>query len=171
MLVAMTDRPVLFASYAGVLGGAERMLLDVTTRLDIPLTIACPEGALADAVRRAGLQHSALKPRPLRSRPHHLFGLAYELAKHRGTLVAWGARTVLAASMLPRPRFVAVHHDLYPRPAIRGAVRAATRRASITVATSRTIAAQLPNATVIHPGVDLAAYQPTPLPDGPPHAV
>ena len=57
----MTDRPVLFASYSGLLGGAERVLLDCATRLDRPLVIACPDGPLADAVRTARLHHVPIK--------------------------------------------------------------------------------------------------------------
>jgi glycosyltransferase involved in cell wall biosynthesis len=176
----MTDRPVLFASYSGLLGGAERMLLDCATRLDRPALIACPDGPLADAVHTARLDHAPLKTRPLRTRPRHLFGLTYELTRQQrehdpAVTVAWGARAVLAAAMLTKLRrrpLLAVHHDLYPRPAIRGAVRAATRRADATAATSAAIAAQLPGeAVVIHPGVDLRAFTPSPLPAVPPRAL
>jgi glycosyltransferase involved in cell wall biosynthesis len=176
----MTDRPVLFASYAGVLGGAERMLLDCARRLQRPTVIACPDGPLADAIEQARLRHAALKARPLRTRPQHLFGLTYELTRRErelqpAVIVAWGARTILAAAMMTkrgRPPLLAVHHDLYPKPAIRGAVRAATRRADATAATSHAIAAQLPGGVVvIHPGVDLDAFTPTPAPPGPPQAL
>ena len=118
-----------------------------------------------------------LKARPLRTRPHHLFGLTYELTQRErehdpAVIVAWGARAILAAAMMTkrrRPPLLAVHHDLYPKPAIRGAVRAGTRRADATAAASQAIAAQLPgDVVVIHPGVDLAAFTPSPLPPGPP---
>ena len=58
MLVADMTAPVLFASYSGLLGGAERVLLDCAARLPRPAVIACPEGALADAARAAGLRHA-----------------------------------------------------------------------------------------------------------------
>jgi glycosyltransferase involved in cell wall biosynthesis len=167
----MTDRPVLFASYSGLLGGAERMLLDCATRLERPVTVACPPGPLAAAL---ATMHAELKPRPLRTRPHHLFGLGLELSRLAPDhlLIAWGARTTLAAALSRRRPFVAVHHDLYPRPAVRGAVRAATRRAKVTAAASQAIADQLPGeVAVIHPGVDLDAITPTPLPSGPPQAL
>ena len=62
----MSGAPPLIVSYAGVLGGAERVLLDCATRLGEPVVIACPEGGLAEAVRAAGLEHAPLPERPLR---------------------------------------------------------------------------------------------------------
>ncbi|MGH2950288.1 MAG: hypothetical protein ACRDPC_29150, partial [Solirubrobacteraceae bacterium] len=64
----MTAGPVLIVSYSGVLGGAERVLLDCATRLGSPVAIACPEGPLAAAVRDAGLDHEPLLERLLRLR-------------------------------------------------------------------------------------------------------
>src|ERR687887_848178 len=52
---AMAAGPVLFVSYSGVLGGAERILVDAATRAGLPAIVACPEGALATAARAAGL--------------------------------------------------------------------------------------------------------------------
>src|SRR4051794_22902973 len=184
MLEAMTDRPVLFVAYSGVLGGAERVLLDVVTRLERPAVIACPEGPLADAIRTARLPHTPIKARSPRLTPlalGHLFGLTYELTQRArehdpAAIVAWGSRATMAAAMMTRRRrapLLAVHHDLYPRPAVRGAVRAATRRADATAAASHAIAKSLgvEDVAVIHPGVDLDAYTPAPLPDGPPRAL
>jgi glycosyltransferase involved in cell wall biosynthesis len=85
-------------------------------------------------------------------------------------LVAWGARAVIAAAPLRRP-VVAVHHDLH-HGAVRTVVRAATRRADRVAAASQAIADELGmRAAVLHFGVDLDAFTPTPLPDGPPHAL
>src|SRR4051812_29512868 len=155
MLVApMTDRdrrPVLFASYSGLLGGAERVLLDAATRLGRPLVVACPEGPLAERLRAAGLPHAPLASRDLRLGPAHaagLLGLARELGTlsrrhHAAALVAWGARAVLAAALLPRsvrPPLLAVPHDLLPRPTVRAAVRTATRRSDAVAAASAAIA-------------------------------
>ena len=42
-------------SYSGVLGGAERVLLEVASGLEEPPLIACPPGPLADAARAAGV--------------------------------------------------------------------------------------------------------------------
>src|SRR3954470_2622988 len=88
---------VLFASYAGVLGGAERVLLDCVTRLERPLAVACPDGPLAAALRDAGGEHLPLKERPLRRGARHVFGLARELGAvpNPDVLVAWGARATM----------------------------------------------------------------------------
>jgi glycosyltransferase involved in cell wall biosynthesis len=172
----MTDRPVLFASYSGLLGGAERVLLDCATRLERPVQIACPDGPLAEA---AGAAHVPLRERPLRRGPRHaaaLFGMARELSKlPAAALVAWGARATMAAALLPkrsRPPLLAIHHDLHRSAAVRGAVRATTRRADAVAAASHAIARELRlDASVLHPGVNLDAFTPAPLPDGPPHAL
>src|SRR5262245_26670669 len=57
MLVPVMTGPILFASYSGLLGGAERVLLDCAARLPRPAVIACPEGPLAQAAQAAGLRH------------------------------------------------------------------------------------------------------------------
>jgi glycosyltransferase involved in cell wall biosynthesis len=164
---------IVFATYSGVLGGAERVLLDCVTRLESPLRVACPPGPLADALQAAGIEHVPLKDRGLRKSAAGTLGLAYELTRLRPkTLVAWGAKAVMAASAVPGARTIAVHHDLFPSPALRGAVRATTRRADVVVAASQAIADELRlPATILHPGVDLEAFTPTPLPDGPPRAL
>src|SRR4051794_29623645 len=101
MLVApVRDRPILFATYSGLLGGAERVLLDCATRIPRPLLVACPEGPLAAAVRAAGLRHAPVAERPLRLGPAHaagLLGFARELRRleHPAALVAWGARATM----------------------------------------------------------------------------
>jgi glycosyltransferase involved in cell wall biosynthesis len=168
----MTD-PVLFASYSGVFGGAERVLLDCVTRLQRPLRVACPPGPLADRLRAAGVEHVPLRDRGLRRSATGTLGLAYELTRLRPRiLVAWGARTVMGAAAVPARRRIAVHHDLFASPALRGAVRATTRRADVVVAASRVIADELGlDAAILHPGVDLEAFAPTPLPGGPPRAL
>jgi glycosyltransferase involved in cell wall biosynthesis len=163
---------IVFASYSGLLGGAERVLLDCATRLERPLAIACPPGPLADA---AGALHVPLRERPLRLGLRHaagLVGMARELARIEAELlVAWGARATLAAALLRRP-VLAVHHDLHRNAAVRAAVRAATRRADGVAAASHAIADELRmSAAVLHPGVDLATFLPTPPPDGPPRAL
>lgn len=173
MLGGVSDEPILFAAYAGVLGGAERVLFDCVTRLDHPLTVACPPGPLADELNKAGVTHVPLKDRGLKRSAAGTFGLAYELTKLKPkTLVAWGAKAVMAAALVPRTKIVAVHHDLFPSPALRGAVRATTKRARTVVAASQAIADELNvKATILHPGVDLNVFTPTPIPPGPPKAL
>jgi glycosyltransferase involved in cell wall biosynthesis len=68
MLVAVMTAPVLFASYSGLLGGAERVLLDCATRLPRPAVVACPEGPLAEAARAASLRHVGVAAGTLRLR-------------------------------------------------------------------------------------------------------
>jgi glycosyltransferase involved in cell wall biosynthesis len=178
---AMSDSPTLIVSYSGVLGGAERILLDCATRLSSPAVVACPEGALAAAVRAAGLAHAPLPERPLRVGTAHARGLAALARDVRAlcgqrrprALVAWGARAVLATAPLPgRPPLLAVHMDLLPRRGIGAAVRWATRRADGVVAASEAIAtAVAAPATILRPGVDLARFAATPAPDGAPRAL
>jgi glycosyltransferase involved in cell wall biosynthesis len=177
------ERPVLLLAYAGVLGGAERVLLDCATRLPRPALVACPDGALAAAAEAAGLAVVRLPQRTLRRGPAHAAGLialardARRLeARHRpAVLVAWGARAGLAVAPLPRdtPRVV-VHHDLLEHRAVAAAVRAADRRADAVVAASHAVARRLrrPDATVLHPGVDLERFHPGPMPPAaPPRAL
>lgn len=197
----MTGARLLIVSYSGLLGGAERVLLDCATRLPNgpredqilrasepgPVIVACPDGALATAVRAAGLAHARLAERPLRLRgarvahARALGALAREIVALSGghrpdVLVAWGARAVLAAALVPRdrrPPVLAVHHDLLASRAVAAAVRAASRRADGVVAASQAIArAVAPGAAVLHPGVDLDAFAPAQLPDPePPRAL
>src|SRR3954462_162581 len=68
MLIADRTAPALFASSAGLLGGAERVLLDCATRLPRPAVVACPEGPLADAGRAAGLPRAGVSAGALRLR-------------------------------------------------------------------------------------------------------
>ena len=135
----MTDRPVLFASYSGVLGGAERVLLDCVTRLERPVAVACPEGPLADALRAAGIAHVRRSPSGrcgsgLRHAARDLFGLARELAaaRSRASLVAWGARGRCSPRRCSRRAAAVARRP--PRPACSPAPRApcAPRRAAPT---------------------------------------
>src|SRR5919197_2988744 len=180
--------PALFVSYSGLLGGAERILLDVAQGLDETPTVACPEGPLAAAAREAGLHVLALRERPLevRASAHHraaaplrIAALGRELravvrALQPDGVFAWGMRAGLAAATLgrDRPPLVFQHNDLLPGPAIARAVRAASRRADVTLALSRCIADDLgPGVRVLHPGLDLERFAPTPLPGGPPEVL
>jgi glycosyltransferase involved in cell wall biosynthesis len=184
----MGGRPIVFLSYSGLLGGAERVLLDCATRLGRPALVACPEGPLAAAARAAGLAVAPLAERPLRLRGGpgvalgHLRGLAglardaRALARRHdpAALVAWGARAVLAAAPLRGgPPLLAVHHDLLRRGPVGAAVRAASRRAAGVAAASEAVARGLPGPVlVIRPGVDLEAWTPAPpTPADPPRAL
>src|SRR3954453_14313160 len=159
---------IVIASYSGLFGGAERVLYDCATRIRQPVAVMCPEGPLARALKAAGVAHEPIPERTLRRGPAHLAGLlgmARDLRAHE-RLVASGARAVLAASLARRP-FVAVHHDLIDWPVL----RAATRRADASLAASQAIADVVGAKIVLHPGVDLDAYTPAPLPARPPRAL
>ena len=172
----MGGRPVLFLSYAGVLGGAERVLLDCATRLDRPAVVACPEGPLAAAARSAGLAVEPIPDRSLRMRGARagaaaaLAGLARDARRaarrHEPAVVAaWSARAVLACA----PRSAGGRARRPPRPAAvgrrrrRGAARdprAAARRRRL--ARDRRATCARRGVTVLHPGVDLARFAPAP---------
>lgn len=172
----MAGPPVLFVSYSGVFGGAEKVLLDCVTRLERRVEVACPDGPLAARLREAGVGHVPVRTRPLRVSPAHaagVIGLAHDVRSRRPAfVVAWGARAVLAAALARRP-WLAVHHDLLSPP-VRTVVRAATRRADAVAATSHAIARDVASGTrvsILHPGVDLDQFKPRPAPAGPPRAL
>ena len=171
---------VLFVSYSGLLGGAERLLLDAASGLEAPPALACPEGPLAERARDGGLTVLAIRERPLALRGRRPGALLDLLAFRREVagigdalkpdlVVAWGMRAALAA---PGPRIVFQHNDLLPSRAIARAVRLAARRASTVIAASEAISRDLGLAGthVIHPGVDLDRFDPTPA-TGPPEAL
>jgi glycosyltransferase involved in cell wall biosynthesis len=180
----MPRRPVLLLSAAGVLGGAERVLLDWARAIERPVLLACPHGPLSDAARDAGLDAVELADRRLQRRgrtvraARDLAGLAGEIAQlartHRpAVVVASGQRPLLAAAApLAGARLLALLHDLPPAGPAGAPLRAATARADAIVATSGAVARagdprakRLARTTVIHPGVDAAAWA---LPDPPP---
>jgi GT2 family glycosyltransferase/glycosyltransferase involved in cell wall biosynthesis len=188
MVGSLAPLPALFVSYAGVLGGAERLLLDVAGGLADTPTLACPPGELADRARSNGLHVIELRERPLELRaslrdrvatPLRIAAHAREvrtLVRHLepDLLIAWGMRPLLAAAVLrgSRPPLLFQHNDLLPSPLVGRAVRAAARRADAVCAPSESIASDLGvPARVIHPGVDLRRFQPAPPPDGPPEVL
>jgi len=194
---AMGVRPLLFVSYSGVLGGAERILLDGATRLGEPVVLVCPDGPLAAQAHAAGLLVEPTPPRPLRLRAgpaaaaRHaagLAGLARDTARASRrhaprAVIAWGARAILASALRRGgPPLLAVHNDLIGGGPVAAAVRRTTARADRVAALSHAIAADVARAparprepdparageiAVLHPGVDLDAWHPAPVPDGP----
>jgi N-acetylglucosaminyl-diphospho-decaprenol L-rhamnosyltransferase len=196
-LARLADRaravPALFVSYSGLLGGAERILLDVAAGMDEMPSLACPEGPLAERAREAGLHVFVLRERRLELRagardriyaPLRLAAHARELralvdALRPEVVFAWGMRAALAAAALPRrrrPALVFQHNDLLPGPAVARAVRAAARRSDAVIALSRCIARDLDpggelGVAVIPPGVDLDRFRPAPPADGPPEVL
>jgi N-acetylglucosaminyl-diphospho-decaprenol L-rhamnosyltransferase len=176
--------PVLAVSYSGLLGGAERLLLDVAQGLPEPPLVACPPGRLADAARARGLGVFELRERSLELRrsardrltaPARIAGQAAEvrslLASARpDALVAWSMRAGMScAAAAPRVPLMFQHNDLLPGPLVARAVRAAAGRADLVVAVSHCVARDLDpegrlgvGARVIHPGIDLDRFHPRP---------
>ena len=62
-----TSKSALFVSYTSLVGGAERILLDCATTLE-NTSVACPEGPLADELRRSGTRVVTLRGRRLERR-------------------------------------------------------------------------------------------------------
>jgi N-acetylglucosaminyl-diphospho-decaprenol L-rhamnosyltransferase len=177
---------LIAASYSGVLGGAERLLLDVAGGLPEPPELALPEGPLAEEARARGLGVFELRERSLALRartrdrvtaPLRLAGHAVELraliaSAQPDAVIAWGMRTGLAMSAAlvggrPLPMMLH-HHDLLPGPFVGRAMRAAAVRASLVVALSECVARDLdpggalgPRLQVVRPGVDLDRFRPS----------
>jgi N-acetylglucosaminyl-diphospho-decaprenol L-rhamnosyltransferase len=174
----------LAVTYPGVLGGAERTLLDFTRGLPGGLVLACPEGALAERARAEGVGVIELPARPLELRGglNERLGATRALAGHArdvrrlvrevgpDLLIAWGMRTAIvapaaAAAIDRRPAVVARHVDFLPGPAVGRLVRASMARADRVSVNSWAVARELdPDGAlgdrleVIPPGIDLAAY-------------
>jgi glycosyltransferase involved in cell wall biosynthesis/GT2 family glycosyltransferase len=174
---------VLMISYSGLVGGAERALIDVAPALEGERCLACPEGQLADAARLAGIRVLPLADRPLELRGSlvraalRLLGFRREVRALARDLdpslvVASGMRPALALLLpAPAPPVVFAHHDLLPGRVLGALVRAAAARAALVVVPSRTVADDLGRAAVVvHPGVDVDRF-PVAEPTQPPHAV
>ena len=98
--------PTVAVSYSGLLGGGERLLLDMADGLPDPPLIACPAGPLADAARGRGLGVFELRPRSLALRnsafdrvaaPARVAAQGSEVraltaSLRPGLLIAWGMR-------------------------------------------------------------------------------
>lgn len=184
---------ILFASYSGEFGGAERLLIQFAGAFEGRCCIACPEGLLADAARAAGFTAFPLRRRSLALRGGlgawlsaalrlHAHGSELRrLAEDLGAeaVIAWGMRPALAL-LLPRPRWgrpvVFQHNDLLPDGVVGRAVRLAAARADRCVALSRAIASDLDpsgrvGVTVVHPGVDVGRFEGRGSPVSPPEAL
>jgi glycosyltransferase involved in cell wall biosynthesis len=177
----------LVVSYSPLLGGAERILLDLAPALG-RAALACPPGPLADAVVEAGLESRELRPRRLELRrsardrlgaPLRIAAQARELRRLLGDsgpdwVVAWNMRAAMSASLARGrggPPLLFQHNDFLPAGPAARAVRAAARRAEIISALSRAVARDLDpegrlgdRLVVSHPGVDLERFPRHPLP-------
>jgi len=167
---------VLFVSYSGAFGGSEQVLLDCAAATGGEPLLACPDGALAQRARAAGITVLCLPIRALDLRAGAAARLRAgpQLAAHarelRGLVrdvdpaltVAWGMRSALAALALPRSAPLAVsQQDFLPGALIARGVRAAAARAVAVFVPSASVAADLDpegrlgrRLHVIAPGVD-----------------
>jgi N-acetylglucosaminyl-diphospho-decaprenol L-rhamnosyltransferase len=173
----------LAVTYAPLLGGAERTLLDFAGGLDGRVVLACPDGPLARRARDEGFTVFRLRRRPLELRAgavgrlrafQALAGHAAELRRFGRELepdlvLAWGMRSGIAAGFaLPRrrPALVIRHVDFLPGPLIARLLRVAARRAERVSVNSRAVGRDLdPNGrlgerlAVIPPGIESARYE------------
>ena len=186
---------LLFASYSGALGGAERLLIDWATGLDDEVVLACPEGQLAVAARAAGLRVFTLRARRLELRGsirdrllapwridrhgREVRGLAKRLDPE--LLVLWGMRSALGCLLARdpgRPPTVFHHNDLLPGALTARLVRMAAARADLVTVPSYAVARDLDprdrlgaRLEVVHPGVDVGRFDPALTPASPPRLV
>jgi GT2 family glycosyltransferase/glycosyltransferase involved in cell wall biosynthesis len=185
--------PVLFVTYSGVWGGAERLLVEYAAGIEQPAVVLCAEGPLADRVRAAGL-HVLVRPRraaELRGGARTRVRAAEGLAAHAGEIrsvvrslrpaavLAFGMRSAIAAAVSTRGTpLVFEHVDFLPSEGVAKVVRAAASAADRVVALSTSIGEDLdPDGAlgdrlrVATPGIDLDRYDASPPPDGPPTAL
>jgi glycosyltransferase involved in cell wall biosynthesis len=185
--------PLLFVSYSGAFGGAERVLLDCAQAMDTERCLACPEGPLAEGARAAGLTVRTIperRPNLRASRPDRLLAVARLLAHGRElralaisldarAVVAWGMRSAIAGLALPADTPLAIgHQDLLPGPVVAAAMRAAARRAQVVIVPSRTVARDLDPAgrlggrlRIVKPGVALERFGAERTPAHPPEVL
>jgi glycosyltransferase involved in cell wall biosynthesis len=176
----------LVVSYSSLLGGAERLLLDLAPAVAGRAALACPPGSLAEAATAAGLVPRPLKPRRLELRgrardragaPVRIAQQALEVRRLLRTsrpdwVVAWNMRAALSVGLAHRrgnPPVLFQHNDFLPAGSAARAVRAAARRAEVVCALSEAVARDLDpegrlgeRLVVSHPGVDLERYSPQP---------
>jgi N-acetylglucosaminyl-diphospho-decaprenol L-rhamnosyltransferase len=167
---------ILFASFSGLLGGAEQVLLDCAAAIDGSHVLACPPGPLAQRARGEGLTVLSVPERGLRIRgslrarargPLALGAHAVELRRLARDLdpelvVVWGMRSALASLALPRRHRLAIdHHDFLPGRLIAAGVRAAAARACAVTVPSAAVGDELDRTGrlqarlwVVAPGVD-----------------
>jgi N-acetylglucosaminyl-diphospho-decaprenol L-rhamnosyltransferase len=180
-----------------MMGGSERVLLDLAQRLDGHAAIACPDGWLAARARAAGVRVFSVRRRRLElraslrdrvSKPLRIAGHAMEVRRLtvllRPQLVfAWGTRAAIACAAAlegtePRPALVFQNNDFLQGPVIARVARAAAARADAIVAPSAAVARDFDprgaledRSLLIPPGIDVSAYYPDAEPAEPPEVL
>jgi glycosyltransferase involved in cell wall biosynthesis/GT2 family glycosyltransferase len=195
---ARTRGLTLFVSYSGLMGGSERILLDMAPRLSGGVAVACPEGPLAERLRDVGVHVFPLRRRRLQLRatlrdrvekPLRIAGQAREVGELVAALrpavtVGWGTRAAIACAPAvhradPASQFVFQNNDLLQGPIIARVARTIAHQSALVVALSAAIARDLDprgalddRTVVIPPGVDIDAYAAIgPPPTDPPRAL
>ncbi len=170
----------LLISYSGVLGGAERALVELAGALGADSCLACPPGALADAARTRGLRVFVLQEHRLELRGQRILAAGRLTAHAREIrtlidsvepelIVAWGMRSALALwftrSARRRAPIIFAHLDFLPGPIIATLVRSAAARFDQVVVPSSAVAADLDPAgrlgdrvAVINLAVDVESF-------------
>jgi GT2 family glycosyltransferase/glycosyltransferase involved in cell wall biosynthesis len=189
--------PVLFVSYSGLWGGAERILVDVAGGLSGPVALLCPNGELASRARAAGVTVLTRPPRPreLRGGARKRLRAVLHLAAHARevhtaivslrprAVVAFGMRSAIACvaalqTVRGRPQLVFEHVDFLPSAGVGRLVRRAASRADRVVALSAAVAADLDpdgrlgeRLRVALPGIDIESFTAAPPQADPPVAL
>ena len=181
---------VLFVSYTSLMGGAERLLVDLASGLPHECAIACPDGPLAQAAAARGLRTFPLRTRALGRRGAGAGRALADLGGHAlqmrrlvralepELVVAWSMRPLLAAVTLRgaagRP-LAFQHNDFLPAPGLGMVIRRAAARADLITAPSQAVVDELRlsaraarRARVVAPGVDLGRFDPEAEPHAPP---
>jgi GT2 family glycosyltransferase/glycosyltransferase involved in cell wall biosynthesis len=169
----------LLISYSGMLGGAERALVQLADALGADACLACPPGALADEARERGLRVFALPERSLELRGQRLLAAARLAAHGREVraltdalepdlVVAWGMRSAIAlwlARVSGRTPVIFAHNDFLPGPVIGALIRTAAGSADRVVVPSAAVAADLDPAgrlseriAVVHPAIEIESF-------------
>jgi N-acetylglucosaminyl-diphospho-decaprenol L-rhamnosyltransferase len=188
----------LFVSYSGLMGGSERILLDLAPRLSGSVAVACPEGPMAERLRAVGVHVFPLRRRRLQLRatlrdrlekPIRIAGQAREVGELVAALrpavtVGWGTRAAISCAPAvhrasPASQLLFQNNDLLQGPLIGRVARTMAYQADLVVALSAAIARDLDPAgsfddrtVIVPPGVDLDAYSHIgPPPAGPPRAL
>ena len=188
---------VLFVSYSGAFGGAERSLVQWASALAGERAIACPEGNFAAAARAAGVRVFPIRARSLalRGGVREPALAAIGLASHRrelgglverldpDVLVLCGMRSAIAGLAFAGPaagrRGVCfVHADMVPGPAIGQLVRRAAGRSELVLVPSRAVATDLDpggalgeRLQIVEPGIDVARFNSEAPPAVPPQVL
>ena len=175
---------LLFVSYSGTLGGAERLLIGWMLAVEGERSLACPEGPLAEAARANGIRVFTLRERSLelrrsvRDRALAVVRLAAHRRELRALVGALDPDVVVLAGMRSaiaglatgplghgRPAAVFQQSDLLPGPASGRVVRRVARRSDLVLALSTAVATDLDplgalgdRLRVVHPGIDAERF-------------